>query len=175
MEMEELVQELKETEKHISEWQKKADEIRKLISKKQREDFIADLEKGSFDFDPEMTFQEIETKSKDLTWEQLRYLVYKIHGPDATYPQRSWRQSIYSRVYCTGDISWHEYSDGEYKRLLLVYLREASCKYCKKISHVIVSCPILDKFKCDACGKRGHTVHKCRDVSSLRKFASRHK
>jgi hypothetical protein len=106
-------------------------------------DLVEEITKFKFDFDSEMKLKDLE----ELSWEQLRYIIYKLYGLEARYPHKHWQLSIYGRTYTTGDVSYHEYTDEQYKKLLKIFLTEHSCKYCKKISHSIQKCPTLMKKK----------------------------
>ena len=90
----------------------------------------------------EAAFDYSQTRDlKKLSIPQLQYIICDRVGLEATYPLRTWRQSIFSRMQCQGDITWFELSDEQYKKLLCLYItNELSCKRCKKYSHWTKDC-----------------------------------
>ena len=57
---------------------------------------------------------------------------------------------------------WERVTESDLIPVFKLWLRDHSCRYCKKLSHMKDSCPKLMKFKCDACGQHGHTIAYCR-------------
>jgi hypothetical protein len=165
-----LEQRLKEIETTTESLRQEKSIVEAQIRKIHLSKDITEYESGQCEFDPQMSVDELR-KAK-FGWKQLRYIVYKIHGTGVTYPHRHWQVSIFSRSYTTGDVSYHEYTDEQYARLLMIFLEEQGCRYCKQIGHCIEKCPKKEKLYCKACLKKGHTIAKCRDLAALQKYHS---
>lgn len=80
-------------------------------------------------------------KLKDLSIDQLEYLIFLYYGQDIKIGYRS----IFSRYYPTGDVTINIADDQLYKSWIVKYLTDTSCRYCKKVGHSKTYCPQLEK------------------------------
>ena len=91
---------------------------------------------------------------KDFSIEQLEYLIYHYYGQKVVVPVGGHEQSIFSRHYTYGDVSYGIADDKMYRRWLVQYLTETSCRYCKEIGHTMEYCPKISKKFCSFLYKR---------------------
>lgn len=140
-------------------------EIEKTIQSLQ--DDLQKIKKEIISFDQETEKKEIEkhafsiistTDPESLTLGQLIYLSLQVFGIE----------KIPSRGYTTGDVSYHQYTDDEYRKKLLFHLQR--CKFCHEMGHEVKGCSVLRETKCKICKRKGHTEKHCRDADSLQKI-----
>ena len=108
-----------------------------------------------------------------LTMPQLIFLVYKLYKftsrktGDRYHDGRQY--ATLSRTYVTGDVSYHKFTDEQWRQRLIQRLTEGACTECKTVCHTKDTCPIILAKECIACGKSKHLIQECTDVEALRR------
>ncbi len=145
--VEDLTQEIMHLSEETEKLTKLRDEIQKQLDSKWNILFTKKNQLNKLNFEQRLFFLEDMTiyQLDRLNYQQLHDLMSQINGhKDIPTPR-------FERV-----------TENDLIPIYKLYLKDHSCRYCKMVCHMKDSCPKLMKFKCDACGKQGHSIPYCK-------------
>lgn len=159
--------EIKDLTTQLQEKRFKQSQITDAIAAFSRQQQIDKFEAERFDYSKLDT-----TDLKNLTLEQLEFIVYDLNGVDAKRRNGAFGYvSMFSRGYNYGDVSFAEYTDTQYRDILTDVIAQSSCRACRQLKHEF-RCP---KIMCKYCSGLDHIDHDCENTKAIHMWYARHR